>query len=33
VIGPKPPSGPYILVKSDAEEALNVYQWAALTCP
>jgi hypothetical protein len=33
VIGPKPPDGPYILLKSDAEENLNVYQWAALSCP
>jgi hypothetical protein len=33
VIGPKPPEGPYILIKSDVEEALNVYQWAAMKCP
>jgi hypothetical protein len=33
VISPKPPEGPYILLKSDVEENLNVYQWAALGCP
>jgi hypothetical protein len=32
VIGPKPPDGPYTLVKSDAVETLNVYRWAGLTC-